>query len=221
MPDKVIIFGAGDIADVAYFYLKHDSLFDVVAFSVDREFIKQDTFNALPVMAFDEVAAKYPPSEHKMFVALSYSKVNAVREVKCGEARSKGYTLISYVSSKATVWPDLSIGDNCFILEDNTIQPFVKIGNNVTLWSGNHIGHHSRIADNCFISSHVVVSGGVEIEENCFIGVNATLRDHIKIAPRCVIGAGATILADTQENGVYMSQATEVSRVPSNRLRGI
>lgn len=221
MAERVVIFGAGDIADVAYFYLKHDSPYEVVAFTVDKEYIKQDTFNSLPVVAFEDVVAKYPPSEYKMFVALSYAKLNAVREAKCAEARAKGYTLISYVSTKATVWPDLTIGDNCFILEDNTIQPFVKIGSNVTLWSGNHIGHHSRIADNCFISSHVVISGGVEVGANCFIGVNATLRDHIKVAPRCVIGAGATILADTQENGVYMAGATEVSRVPSNRLRGI
>ena len=221
MAERVVIFGAGDIADVAYFYLKHDSPYEVVAFAVDKEYIKQDTFNSLPVVAFEDAAAKYPPSEYKMFVALSYAKVNSVRESKCSEARARGYSLISYVSTKATVWPDLTIGDNCFILEDNTIQPFVRIGNNVTLWSGNHIGHHSRIADNCFISSHVVISGGVEVGQNCFIGVNATLRDHIKVAPRCVIGAGATILADTQESGVYMASPTEVSRVPSNRLRGI
>ena len=111
------------------------------------------------------------------------------------------------------------IGENCFILEDNTIQPFVSIGNNVTLWSGNHIGHHSTIHDHCFIASHVVISGGVEIDESCFIGVNATLRDHIKVGAKCVIGAGALLLADTEPEGVYMGQATERAKVPSTRLR--
>jgi len=66
-----------------------------------------------------------------------------------------------------------------------------------------------------------VVSGGVEIGEQCFIGVNATLRDHIKIGEKCVIGAGALLLADAEPNGVYIGTATERSKVPSTRLRGI
>ena len=122
------------------------------------------------------------------------------------------------ISSKASIFTN-KIGENCFILEDNTIQPYVEIGNNVTLWSGNHIGHHSIIRDHCFITSHVVVSGGVEIGENTFIGVNATLRDHIKIGKSNVIGAGALILS--KDNKVFMAKATKPSRVPSNRLRGI
>ena len=123
--------------------------------------------------------------------------------------------MASFISSHATVLNDGRIGENCFIFEDNSIQPFVTIGNNVTLWSGNHIGHHSTIKDHCFIASHVVVSGGVEIGEECFIGVNATLRDHIKI------GAGALLLADAEPEGVYIGAATERSKVPSTRLRGI
>jgi acetyltransferase-like isoleucine patch superfamily enzyme len=67
----------------------------------------------------------------------------------------------------------------------------------------------------------VVVSGGVEIGEQCFVGVNATLRDHIRIGERCVIGAGALLLADAEAEGVYIGPATERSRVPSTRLRGI
>ena len=113
------------------------------------------------------------------------------------------------------------IGENCFILEDNTIQPFVRIGHNITLWSGNHIGHHSTIEDHCFIASQVVISGGVEIKEACFLGVNATLRDHIVVGERCVVGAGALLLEDAEPEGVYIGQKTERSRVPSTKLRRI
>ena len=136
-------------------------------------------------------------------------------------AKGMGYKIASFISSRATVLNDGCIGENCFIFEDNTIQPFVTIGNNVTLWSGNHIGHHSTIKDHCFIASQVVVSGGVEIGEQCFIGVNATLRDNIKIGARCVVGAGALLLADTEPEGVYIGAATNRSKVPSTRLRGI
>src|SRR4029453_3467230 len=113
-----------------------------------------ETFVDLPLVPFEEIAALYPPDRYDFFVALSYAKLNAVRAAKCAAARALGYTLPSYVSSRATVFADLSHGDNCFILEDNTIQPFARIGNNVTLWSGNHIGHHSAIEDDVFMASH-------------------------------------------------------------------
>ena len=67
----------------------------------------------------------------------------------------------------------------------------------------------------------MVISGGCEIDKNTFIGVNATLRDHIKVGKFNVIGAGALILKSTEDHQVYMEKATELARVPSNRLRGI
>jgi len=221
MKRPLVIFGAGDIAQLAHYYFTKDSDYQVACFTVDGSYITNDTFCGLPVIPFEDIAACHPPGQYEMFIALSYSKINAVRKEKYQTAKAKGYQLARYVSSHATVLNDGAIGDNCFILEDNTIQPFVSIGNNVTLWSGNHIGHHSTIKDHCFVASHAVISGGVEIGEQCFIGVNATLRDHLKIGERCVIGAGALMLADADAEGVYMGSATERSKVPSNRLRGI
>jgi len=217
---KLIIFGIGEQAEIAYYYFKNDSNYEVIAFSVDSKFKDRDTLFELPVINFEDIEKEYSIDDYHFFVAIGYSKLNKIRTDKYLEIKSKGYILASYISSKASIFTD-KIGDNCFILEDNTIQPYVKIGNNITLWSGNHIGHHSVIKDNCFIASHVVISGGVEIGENTFIGVNATLRDHIKIGKSNVIGAGALILGDTEDNKVYMEKPTAVSRVPSNRLRGI
>ena len=217
----LVIFGAGDIAELAHFYFTHDSDYRVMAFTIDAEYIKQAEFCGLPVVPFEEVSHAFPPGEHELFVALSYAKLNRIRKEKYLAAKAMGYRMAAYMSSKATVWPGFNLGENTFIFEDNTIQPFASIGNNVILWSGNHIGHHSRINDHCFLASHVVVSGRVVIEEQCFIGVNATLRDHVTIGARCVIGAGALILADTEPEGVYIGAATERSRVPSSRLRKI
>lgn len=221
MKKPLIIFGAGDIAQLAQYYFNTDSTYEVVAFTVDAAYITATEFGGVPVVPFDELANRYSPDRHGLFIALSYSKLNQIRKEKYLAAKALGYRIPSYVSSSATMLNDGNIGENCFILEDNTIQPFVNIGNNVTLWSGNHIGHHSNIHDHCFIASHVVVSGGVEIGEQCFIGVNATLRDHIKIGDRCVIGAGTLILADAEAEGVYIGQATERAKVPSTRLRSL
>jgi sugar O-acyltransferase (sialic acid O-acetyltransferase NeuD family) len=218
---KLVIFGVTDASQLAHYYFSADSDYTVVAFSVDADYVTANEFCGLPVIPFERVANRYPPDSHEFFVALGYSRVNQVRKSKYFAAKALGYRLVSYISSHATVLNDRRIGENCFILEDNTIQPFVTIGNNVTLWSGNHIGHHAIIHDHCFLASHIVVSGRVEIGEACFIGVNATLRDHIKIGEKSVIGAGALILSDVEPEGVYAGEATARSRVPSNRLKKI
>lgn len=221
MTRRLVIFGSGDIAQLAHYYFSTDSNYEVVAFTIDGAYMAETVFCGLPVVSFEEVVQRYRPEEYDFFVALSYSKLNAVRKEKYLAAKALGYRLASFISSRATVLNEGRIGENCFIFEDNTIQPFVTIGNNVTLWSGNHIGHHSTIKDHCFIASHVVVSGGVEISEQCFIGVNATLRDHIKIGEKCVIGAGAVLLADAEDEGVYIGTATGRAKVPSTKLRRI
>ncbi|MEO7799361.1 MAG: acetyltransferase [Opitutaceae bacterium] len=215
----LVIFGCGDIGQLAHFYFTSDTQRSLAGFTVDAAFRTTENFCGLPVVPFEEVTERFPPSTHDLFVAVSYNQLNRLRANKAAEARSKGYTLASYCSSHATVLTREPIGENCFILEDNTVQPFVKIGRNVTLWSGNHIGHHSTIEDDCFIASHVVISGGVRIGPRCFIGVNATLRDHITVGESSVIGAGAIILEDVPPHSVYKAAGTDRSPVPSHRLR--
>lgn len=219
--DQLVIFGAGNIAQLAHYYFSTDSQYEVMAFCVDAEHLSTSEFCGLPVISFEEVASHYPPTEYLFFVALSYARLNQLRKEKYFAAKSLGYELVSYVSSRATILNERQIGDNCFILEDNTIQPFVTIGNDVTLWSGNHIGHHSTIHDHCFIASHVVVSGCVEIGESCFVGINVSLRDHIKVGEKCILGAGTLLLSDAEPEGVYHGMETQRSKVPSSRLRKI
>jgi sugar O-acyltransferase (sialic acid O-acetyltransferase NeuD family) len=207
---KLVIFGAGDIARLAHYYYTSDSDHEVIAFTVDERYRRAETFLDLPLQSFEKVVATYPPDEYKMFVALSYARMNKVRAEKYAQAKACGYQLVSYVSSRCSFLTEHPVGDNCFILEDNTIQPFVRIGNDVTLWSGNHIGHDAVIEDHCFLSSHIVVSGHVRIRDHCFVGVNATLRNSITIAPGSLIGAGAIIMKDTVEKGVYLPQRAEL-----------
>lgn len=209
---KLVIFGAGDIARLAHFYFATDSDHEVAAFTVDAEYQTTAEFQGLPLVAIDQAAARYPPSDFKMFVALSYARMNAIRAEKYAQMKAHGYELVSYVSSRCSYLSQFPPGDNCFILEDNTIQPFVRVGDNVTLWSGNHIGHDSTIGDHCFISSHVVVSGHVDVGPSCFIGVNATLRNSIAIGERTLIGAGAVIMKNTRPGSVYPGPRAE--RIP-------
>ena len=191
---KVIIFGVLDTAELAHWYLENDSEHEVVAFTVNQEYLTEKTFKGLPVVPFEEIQIDYPPTKYKLFAPMTGRKMNRLREQVYLAGKEKGYDYISYISTKATVC-DNEIGENCFILEDNTIQPFTKIGNNVVLWSGNHIGHHGEIKDHVFFTSHVVMSGHCVIESHCFFGVNATIRDYSHLAQGTLLAMGASLTA--------------------------
>jgi sugar O-acyltransferase (sialic acid O-acetyltransferase NeuD family) len=214
-----VIFGTGTFAEVAHFYFTHDSDYEVVGFTVDASHLDRKDLEGLPVVAFEEVADRFGPNETDMFVAIGYAGVNRLRAERYSRAKKLGYTLATYVSSRATTWPGLEVGDNCFVFEDNTLQPFTRIGDDVVMWSGNHIGHHSTIGDHCFITSHVVVSGNVTVGPYCFLGVNATIRDSIEIGEACVIGAAALIMRSTAAREVYVPEQTRPSERSSDEIR--
>ena len=200
----VVIFGTGEIGELAHCYFKHDSEYKVVAFTADDEFVNSDNFNGLPLVPFSDLLERYPPDEYDAHVALSYNKLNQIRAEKYFAVKNLGYKLVSYVCSRSVYWPDLTIGDNCFILENQTIQPTVKIGSDVMIWSGNHLGHASVIGDHTYISSHVCISGHTEIGIHCFFGVNSTTRDFVKIGNSVFIAMGAMVTRDVEDGSVVV-----------------
>jgi sugar O-acyltransferase (sialic acid O-acetyltransferase NeuD family) len=216
---KVVIFGIKDFSELAHYYLEHDSTHEVVAFSVNRSYLPEEAvFRGLPVVPFEEVQDLHPPGEYMFFAPMSPKNMNRDREQIYNAVKGKGYDCISYVSSRATLF-DNEIGENCFILENNTIQPFTKIGNNVVLWSGNHIGHHSVIHSHVTFTSHVVMSGHCDIGSYSFFGVNSTLRDGLRIAEGTFVAMAAAVVQDTEAWGVYKGNPAVKLKIPSTKMK--
>ena len=205
MKKDLFIFGNGEFAQIAKEYFTYDDQTHVRAFVVNRQYIKEAAIDGIPVFAYEDLDKHFTPGEVDAFVAIPASKFNTLRMKFYYELKSKGYHLRSYVSSKAFVWRNVEIGDNCFIFENNVVQPFVKIGNNVVLWSGNHIGHQTEISDHVFMTSHVVVSGYCKIGEQSFLGVNSTFNDKTGVAARCIVGSGSLVTKYLEESdSLYM-----------------
>jgi sugar O-acyltransferase (sialic acid O-acetyltransferase NeuD family) len=221
MTKRILVFGTGDFAQIAHFYLRHDSPHEIVAHTVTADAFGEKECMGIPVVPFEEVTRRYPPGDHEIVIGIAYSRVNKNRRDVFQKAKAAGYTMHTYVCSRATTWPGLDVGEGTFIFENNVIQPFVGIGQNTVLWSGNHIGHHSILGNNIFIASHVVISGNCRVGDNTFIGVNATVRDGITIGADCVIGAGALILKDTSDGAVYKGLATQPAEIKSEQLSKI
>jgi sugar O-acyltransferase (sialic acid O-acetyltransferase NeuD family) len=205
MTRELIIFGNSQMAQLAKYYFENDSPYKVVAFVVDSSYITSPEFEGLPVYPFEHIEQIFPPSSYHMFIAIGYSHMNRIRERKFYEAKSKGYYLVSYISSQATYLSQYKYGENCFIHQGSIIEPFSIIEDNVIIWSGTCIAHHSIIKSHNFLAPRVVVSGNCIVESNCFLGVNAVLSNGIKIASGTLLGAGVVITRDTEPDSVYVS----------------
>jgi len=204
MCKKVIIFGTGNISEVAYYFLNESNLYNVIAFTKEKSYIKSNEikFN-LPVVEFETLENNYNINDYYLFAPCGATHLNNFREKIYNKGKEKGFSFITYISPYAHIFTDL-IGENCFILESNVIQPYVSIGNNCIIWSGNHIGHHSIVEDNVFITSHVVISGNCKIKKNSYLGVNSSIKDCIIIEDYSVIGMSTSIIKNTESYNIYI-----------------
>ncbi len=205
---KIVIFGVGRGANVATRYLSDDSSHEIVAYTVDDDYVDGKEFMGRPVIPFSRIEQEIPPAESQMFVPLGFQEMNALRAAKFAACKQKGYSLASYISSRSVYCEQPKVGENCLILEGNVFNYDVTIGDNVVMWSGNHIGDLSVIQDHVFISSHVVLSGEVTVGANSFLGVNATVSNYVKVGARCYVGANTLIAQDTLADSVYVTKGT-------------
>lgn len=215
---RIVIFGNRAFASLAWYVLTHDSEHEVVGFTVDRDYLHEDCLHELPVVPFEEVVTHFPPCDVAMIVPLGVSQLNGLRKSRHETAKSLGYRFVSYVSSKATTWADLAIGENSMVFEGALVQPFAQVGTGVILRAGTCIGHHCVIEDYCFIAAGAVTGGRTRVGSRCFLGLNSTVRDGIKIAPKCIIAAGAVVTQDTEENGVYIGVPAKRAAQPADTL---
>ncbi len=216
-----MIFGTGSLAELAHFYFTHDSDRIVAGFTVDSRHTVETEYQGLPLVPVQTLETHFPPDTFDLFVAIGYSGLNIHRAERCTDLTARGYNLATYISSRATVWPDLRIGHNSLIMEGCVVQPLVSIGKGVIICCNSVISHHSRIGDHCFISAQATIAGHVSIGANSFIGVGAMIRNDLTVGRDCIIGAGTLILDDADDGSGYLQTGSSVSGIPSRRLRSL
>lgn len=203
MKEDLILLGTGKFAEYVSICFNNDSVHRVAAYVTDSIESKLKTFMGKRVIPFQEVEKRYPPDQYLAFVAIGPDRLNRRRTELYHQIKRKGYKLVSFTSTLAFIWRNVTMGDNCFIGEYTTLQPFTSIGNNVIVSQRAHIGHNDVIKDNVFISPHALILGDVNVGKNCLIGENSTLTDRISIADDTVIGPMCFINKSTKPRGVY------------------
>lgn len=213
---KLLIFGLGETATIAAEFFSVDSNERIAGFVVDDEYLDGTReFYGSPIFGLRRVLEDFRRDEYKIFVAVSYGKLNRERLRLYKLFLDAGFELARYISSKATIWRTAEIGVNCMVFEGNNIQHRALIEDNVFLWSGNHIGHGSQIGNSTYVSSHVCIAGNTKIQERCFLGINSSIIDNIIIEEDCFITAGSVVTRSAQANGIYAGNPAKRNKVVS------
>ncbi len=207
MKERIIIFGAGKIAEVISHLINKHDLFEIGAYCCDKNFIQSETFLGKPLLTKEKCKVKYKPKDYKMFVALGYYNLNKLREEKCAWAKENGYSLIKIFNKN--LFQNISIGDNSILMEKSIVQPGVKIGKNVFVWDGAIIGHHTKIKDNCWITSGSTIGGNSIIGNSSLLGLNSTIGNDVALGKQTIVGANCTVTKSCKEYSVFIQKDTE------------
>lgn len=213
MSKKLIIYGNGKYAQYVHYVFKNDSDYEVVAFCIEEKFHENKKFDEKPLLQFETIENIYPAESHSIFIAVGNNKI---RKKFFESAKSKGYSLASYISNKSRHWNELEVGENVFIDEGCVLQPFVKIQDNSVLFTSD-LGHHSQVGRHSLLSGGRT-GGNVKIGENCYIGINASIKQNIVIANNNIIGMGCIIEKDTKLNEVYTNKGTVKRKIDATKL---
>lgn len=215
---KIIIFGIGKGAIIATKYFKYDTQHEIIGYTIHEKYFTETTFNGLPVVPFEKINEIYPPAEYKLFAPLGYDDMNRQRAAIYNEGKQKGYSFATYVHSSVKTIEPLQIGENCFVLENQSINLDVKIGNNVTIWSTNQIGDRSVIEDHVWISSSICISGDVTIKSYSVLAVHSTIANQVIVEEENFIGANVLISKSTQPQDVFIVSPTPKASMKSDRF---
>lgn len=217
---KIVIFGAGGLSRVVAHYIANDERHEIAAFTVDRDYMGEDSIDGLPVVPFDSIDSQFDRADTQFLVVLTLQRGanRFLDKQKCSEIRDKGYSLCSYISASAQVSEGVALGENVIISPQAFVEPFASIGDGVIVRSKAYIGHDVTLSDYCYIAPGASLSGNVSIGAHAFVGNGATLRGGITVGREAIVGAGTTILEDVPDRAVIKAPANVVLPVDRNRI---
>lgn len=200
---KIIIFGPNDLGRLLKYYIDSTDEREVVAYTVDREYLNRKEFCGLPVIEFEGVLNFYSPDEYEIMLAIGNKHMNNIRKKKFYECKEKGYTVASYIHPNCS-FHCKDIGEGNIFLEKCMIYPFSKIGNGNLCWDHVLISHDCIVGDFNTFSSYADLCGYVNIGNNGYFGKHCILNDGMKVADYTLVGAGAYAKKNTSEYDVVV-----------------
>lgn len=219
--NKIIIYGNSSIAEVVSEYIEAVNDIEIVAFTVEKEFIKSPVLCNKPVVPFEEITTTFPPLEYKLLIlnALGNNSPRITKKAKSEEVKKLGYKLFTFIDPSAYIAKSAKIGENCIILNRSIVEPFAEVGDGTFLRSESYISHHSKVGEYCYLAPRATIAGKVVVKSFCFLGVSCIIHDSKTIGAHSIIGGGAVVNKDVPEYGVIKAASGNLLSVSSKKFK--
>lgn len=201
MKKRLVVWGISELSEMISWYLKNDDSYEIIGYTLDDEYVKQDSFLSKPMIPYSELKNTTDTS-FEVLVTIGYSQMNDVRKQIIERLKSAGFVISDYIHPSSLVYSS-KIGVGNIILENCSVGAFTEIGDGNIIYPSTTLAHHSRIGNYNFFSIECAVAGHVNIGNNCFFGVNCTVKNDITISDYTLVGAAAYINHDTDKYSVY------------------
>ncbi|MDR3156983.1 MAG: acetyltransferase [Lactobacillales bacterium] len=218
--ENILIYGISQEAQQIKYYLDLEKQKKVVAFVVDRDYMKTKTLLGLPVIEFENITQVYPQDKYSIIISFGYKNMVRNRQKKFEQVRNLGYKILSFISNKAHVFTD-EVGEGTIIFPGVVIEPFVRIGKGNFFESSVTIAHHSQIGNFNYFSPGATVCGDTNIKDNCFLGAGSVVGNSLTMEPLTCVGAGCTITKSTNEYDAYRYGKNNLSLKRTNTGGGV
>jgi acetyltransferase-like isoleucine patch superfamily enzyme len=195
---KVIVYGSAILSQMLFNDCIGDPTFVIACFTMDDGYRSNDQLVGLPLVRFADIHTLYPPGEYDMLALFDGYTHQRDRAKMYDKAKSTGYTLRNYISFRADVAPDISIGDNNVIMALSHVGFGGTMGNNNLIRQNVYLGHQFIMGSHNIITAGCTLGGRCQISNNCYIGLGSTVLNSTRLADETLVGAGSVVIRDTE-----------------------
>lgn len=207
---KLIIVGNSICAVMMKHYIEDTYFGQVVAFTVDKDFISEKIIENIPVISSEEIVNYYSQNEYLLIMGIGYKKMGDIRKNLYEKYKSLGYTFDNYIHPSAILPRNFSMGEGNVILEGVIFGIDSQINNCNLIYSGAVIGHDTAMGNYNTMSVSSALAGCCTLGDSCFIGLSATVRDCVKLGNKVLVGAGAYVYKDMPDLSVCKAPKSEI-----------
>lgn len=215
---KLVLVGTSSLAAQTLDFVERYQLFDVIGFTVNKDYIKEPVFLGKPVFPIEELD-KYIDKENVLLFSTVtwYNYLNRERKKIFDLLKGEGYKFANLISPHALVYTN-DIG------EGNWIHDFAHIGYGVHIGDDNvfrmkcMIGHDSVIGNHNFFAVNTIVGGHDYFSDCCFVGLSALVHNRVVVGNKCVIGGGAIVKRDLPDFSLCVADNSFVKQCDEEKI---
>jgi UDP-N-acetylbacillosamine N-acetyltransferase len=212
MSQAIVIWGAGDHAQVVADLVRQQGDFDLVGFLDDANPERAGQAFAGAVILGGADALPGLTARGVTWMALGMGN-NPARLHRAELARLHGFQLATLIHPSAVLAASAQIGPGTVIKAGAILEVESRLGASALVSSGVVIAHHCVVEDGVFLSARVVLGGRATIGRGTWLGVGCVVKDRIAIGSGSIIGAGAVVVREIPDGVIAFGVPAKVARM--------